>query len=332
MFLDELGNQPWLDDQRRRWPDFLFHVTDIQNAVSILKYGYLLSRTGAQHRNLMRNDNASPEIIKHTAGDIRNSARMYFRPRVPTTYNNEGIRPIGDRVRDAHCPIPISFVFDSRAVLSRANTSFSDGSLARRRPDGEATIGTTAVFLRSIPFDQVYHDGAILEDKDQIIFRRQAEVIVPNELPLSGYLRTVFTRSPAELETLIEMLGRDSSETLTHIRHLIRVNTKNPLFHRYWTFVERATIHGSTLRLEFNPSTLTPGPFSLLLSILPLGSEAPMSTFSDSAFMAHGIVSFSLPQTGSHEPFRVRVMLDGCLAFERAFDAKTGGLINPVKS
>jgi hypothetical protein len=65
-FFDELGQQPWLGDERRRWPDFLFHITDVRNAASILHMGRLLSRARAIEARVMANDQADPGIIQST--------------------------------------------------------------------------------------------------------------------------------------------------------------------------------------------------------------------------------------------------------------------------
>jgi hypothetical protein len=67
-----LGTRGW-------WPRFLYHFTDVGNAASILRSGYLYSRSISQHRNLMLNDNANPEVILRTPY-ARDYVRLYFRP------------------------------------------------------------------------------------------------------------------------------------------------------------------------------------------------------------------------------------------------------------
>lgn len=128
-FLDRLKKEAWLGTNSW-WPGYLFHFTDIQNAVSILKEGALINRNEAQARGLMITDNASPEIIANTADELKNYVRLYFRPRTPTQASNEGFRPPQQRDYNAHCPVPVYFIFDSKDVLARPDVCFTAGSLA----------------------------------------------------------------------------------------------------------------------------------------------------------------------------------------------------------
>src|SRR5947207_5981421 len=105
--LAELKQQSWLGAARRWWLDFLFFYTDIQNVASILKSGVLMSRARAESTYSNFTDSANPEIIEQTEDRWKDHVRFYFRPRTPTLFNNEGFRPIGRRIRDAHCPIPV---------------------------------------------------------------------------------------------------------------------------------------------------------------------------------------------------------------------------------
>ena len=43
-FIDNLANESWLGSVRSRWAKYLFHYTDIRNAVEILKNEKLLCR------------------------------------------------------------------------------------------------------------------------------------------------------------------------------------------------------------------------------------------------------------------------------------------------
>lgn len=317
VFLDELKREPWLDYGRRYWPDYLFHVTNIDNAVSILKKGAFVSRNLAKELDIMRHDNASPGIIEQTEEDVRDNVRLYFRPRVPTSHNNEGIRPRRQRDRGSHCPVPVAFVLHSRRVLTLNDTRFTDGSLARHTSGRRARIGYDLAFLKSIPFDRVYHDEPFsAEEKEEIIFRRQSEVIVPTELSLEGSLFGVFTRSVAELETLLNTLKQDSPVAYLKYRPHIRVNTRGSLFHRKWTYLERISLIGGMLQLEFNPSTLTPGPFELRIAIQSVGPVGPIHTVSDERFMARGTFSRFIPEVKELASCRICIELDDSLIFD----------------
>ena len=109
----QLGNLEW-------WPQYVYHFTDIQNAACILNDGILYSRAEPDRQNCMVVDNASPEIIAQTRPEYTRFVRLYFRPRTPTQFRNEGIRPKDKRELGAHCPVPIYFCFDSLDILSSA--------------------------------------------------------------------------------------------------------------------------------------------------------------------------------------------------------------------
>src|SRR5665213_3437916 len=74
---------------RNWWPTFLFHFTDIQNAVGILTDGKLLARS----KGAITTDIASKQVIDHTDSEWKDYVRFYLRPRTPTQYKNEGFRP-----------------------------------------------------------------------------------------------------------------------------------------------------------------------------------------------------------------------------------------------
>lgn len=154
--LSNLKKADWLGTARRWWPDFLFHVTDIQNAVSVLRMAALLSRHEAENLDVMTTDNASPGVIARTDEKWRDYVRLYFRPRTPTQYRNEGIRPTNRIELNAHCPVPIFFLFDSFSILSRDDSRFSYGNLARKTPRFTVARHT----LRTSPFNpSITKDG-----------------------------------------------------------------------------------------------------------------------------------------------------------------------------
>ena len=95
----------WLDDLRghvtRRekqlkkqgrawWPRFVYHYTNVSNAINILNTGVLYSRAGAQARGLMVNENANPEIIAGTNQEHLDFVRLYF-----STENAHSVRQRG---------------------------------------------------------------------------------------------------------------------------------------------------------------------------------------------------------------------------------------------
>jgi hypothetical protein len=182
--------------------------------------------------------------------------RLYFRPKTPMQYVNEGVRPAVWVENGAHCPVPVIMLFDAMSILGRESTEFSDGNLRM----GRATVGADADFFEKIPFDLVYHDGAIgdNEDKRSIIFHRHAEVIVPDELDLEP-LRYVVCRSQAEQETLLHLLGEEGRE-----KWAARTIMKANLNYRRWNFVEQVDlVEAGIVAFRFNRSERGPGPFRI---------------------------------------------------------------------
>lgn len=152
-FMRQLPSQLGLSGGRASWPNFLFHTTDLENAVGILKSGVLYSRNHVMSLGSIVVDSAHQEIIGQTDAFARSCARFYFRPRTPTNFHTEGFRPNPDPRVESH-GIIVMFVFDAVEVLTRPGTIFTDGNAAHRH----SRRGIDAAFLRTIPFDMVYHD------------------------------------------------------------------------------------------------------------------------------------------------------------------------------
>ena len=306
-FLDGLKNEAWLDSARRWWPGYLFHFTNIQNAVSVLREDALLSRNEAQSRRLMATDNASPEIIGNTADEWKDYVRLYFRPRTPTQYRNEGFKPSQQRYHTAHCPVPIYFIFDSKSVLSRPDARFTDGTLAA---NSTPKILSKAADLEQIPFESVYHNSALSEaEKRNIVFHRQAEVIVPHRLAL-GALRYIVCRSQAEQETFLHLLPQNAR---MRWRNRIRIDSdRTPVFFKRWAYVESANLSSSRLTFHFNESSETPGPFNAEAYIHHTISPRKFN-WQNASFTANKTLNLKLPSDISD--YFVFLTLDGHLAF-----------------
>ncbi len=218
--LESLEQQPWLGKARQWWPKYVFRVDNVVAVSKILKSGRLLSRALASREGLIGEDSASPTVIAATADRWKEYARLYFRPRTPTQHESEGFRPTtAFRLGGAHCPAPVVMLFDARDILTRAETVFSDGNLA-----ANPSTGNTASFLKSIPFEKVYHDRWLDDsNKRSIIYHRNAEVIFPNELDLLG-LQYIGCRTQAEYETLLYLLPPPARKQWSSIIGLGLVN------------------------------------------------------------------------------------------------------------
>jgi hypothetical protein len=251
-----------LPQYRAWWPKYVYHFTNVTNAVNILRSGQLLSRDAAVRAKLMVSDNASAAVIRSTAPAHLALARMYFRPRTPTQFHNEGIRPRAQRTYlDAHCAMPVFFFFDFVSVLSADESSFSDGGIA----SGRAWIRNDEASFRSIPFDEVYSDGGMGNRVADLTFRRHAEILVRDGLRLSPHLKSVCCRSSAERQTLLHLLQNASTNLRGTWEPLVRVAT-DPIFERRATFVETVGAIGNSVRFTFNPASRFSGPFEVRFS------------------------------------------------------------------
>ncbi|TDW11825.1 uncharacterized protein DUF4433 [Breznakia blatticola] len=216
----------YLPESKRWWVKYLYHFSNIDNIVSILKCGNLYSRDYCKENQLMINENASEEVISNTDQEVTKYVRLYFRPKTPTQYINEGFKPISCRqFTGAHIPVPIFLVFRSLNVLAQENVRFSGTSLATK----EMYLQSTLEEFKRIDFEKVYHDGAINpdEDKNQIKKHRHAEVVVPHRLSLD-YLDYIWCRSDADYTTLVNFLKDE--KILDRYKNKIAINNSFELF------------------------------------------------------------------------------------------------------
>jgi len=252
-------------------------------------------------------DNASPQIVAATHEYVKGCVRLYFRPKTPTEYRSEGMRPKGQRELGAHCPMPVFFLFNSDQLLTREDCRFSNGNLAAFG----TPLFSTAAELAALDFKRIYHVGQIPNQDRTIIHRRNAEAIIEKELDLSS-LEYIFCRSPAEKETLRHLLPAAIS---SRWNKKILVESKSDLFHRKWTFVETVELSSSQLTLHFSPDTWTPGPFDLEIQTLDLIASRPYHHKERTT--VSGIRRFRFAREFNH--FEVKVELDGDLAYQNQY-------------
>ena len=257
-FIAKQRNSLYLSSKRKNWwPKYLYHYSDVNNIVSILESNHLYSRKLALEKGLLKVDIASSGIISNTRNRIKSFVRLYFRPKTPTQYRNEGIRPISQRELDSHCPVPIYLIFDSEHLLSLPESKFSKGNLAIFGKSFTDDLSK----LFDFPFDLIYHDTSVYDEdeKRKVVAHRNAEVIIPNSLNLN-YLKHIVCRSSAEKDTLLNLLSDDSYQAW---KSKITIDTKNYFFWKKWTYVEEVILSSSYLILQFPPDSKSPGPFKL---------------------------------------------------------------------
>lgn len=316
-FLLRLARLDWIRrSDRRWWPQFLFHYTDIQNAVSIIIDGFLYCRAFAEDNNKLHVNSGSASVLNGTYAKYKNCVRLYFRPKTPTQFYAEGIKSrqflSTSRFPDAHCPIMVFFLFNASDVLTKLDCEYSDGNLGSPR----ARCRSNAIDLEMLPWKNIYHQGPIdrsRSDEIDVVFHRNAEVIVPNELSLES-LKYIYCRSTAEKETLVNLLPNSISDAYAS---KIVSTTRNLLFFRQHTFVESVRLSNESAVFSFSPETKSPGPFQLLLEVHRL--NLPTIRLEQEDFNVNANSPFVVRYRNQISKYRIRLTLDGHIAFENTY-------------
>ena len=310
-FLAGLEKQTWLrGGERDWWPKFVFHYTDLLNAVSVLRDDCLFSRSLAEQQGKLVVSSGSRSELARTDSAITNCVRLYFRPRTPTQFYAEGIRSRDSlsrsRYPDAHCPVPVFFLFDSTAILTRGDCKFSDGGLN----SPSYRILSTAAELALLPWKEIYHNSWV-NYTPVIAHRRNAEVIVPDRLDL-GALRFIYCRSAAEKETLLSLLP---SRVRHRYQRVILATSRTTLFEKRHTFVEEVRLSSRSARFTFSPDTKSPGPFHLRVE---LDDQSGHRYYSEEReFQANGSLSLNIP--GSMSEYSICLRLDEHVAYRNSY-------------
>jgi hypothetical protein len=250
-------------------------------------------------------------VIGNSPQWIKDYVRLYFRPRTPTEYHSEGFRPQGALSMGAHRPMPIVLAFDSVPILISDGTRFTAGNAA----SPSALSGDTVEFLRTIPFERVYHAGAIKQaEKSDVIFRRCAEVLVPTQLGLD-HVRSVLCRTQAEHETLLDLLSDDAKTKFAS-----RIGISDRVHYKQWTFVESVAMTQELVTIRFNPWSATSEPFLVRVEFRSLDTDVLRGQWEQPNFRANVAQAVDIKPLGLNA-YRVKLTLDGRLAYSGVFGA-----------
>ena len=227
-FVEELEAEPWLGRQRANWPSTIYHYTDVRNAAQILGDGRLRSRKRCVEDGIEFVSAGHSDIVEQSS-NTHEFVRLYFRPQTPTQYRCEGHQP-RDTQGSAHCPVPVFFLFDSKRLLTAEGCEYTNGNFA----SWGSERGGTAAFLQNLNFKLIYHTTWFRpEDRNEVIFSRNAEVLFPEELELDG-LREIVCRTGAERETLLSILPATADPWRERIR---QERQGERLFERRWAYI-----------------------------------------------------------------------------------------------
>ena len=314
--LSELRNSKALvglnRDKKKVWTSFCFHFTNLNNAVSILQNGMLVSRNKALESGIMENENASTDVINQTDEEWKQYVRLYFRPRTPTQYNNEGFRSKSNLgALQAHCPFPVFFLFDLERTLQKPNCYFTKNSLAK---SGMHELLQTPQQFSELPFSKIYHEGPFeSHERDEIVACRHAEIVALDELKLDEALKFIIVRSQSEKNTLLSLLGPTETEMYAA---KVRVDNKQIMFFSLWTYVSKSELSSDKVILTFN-NGLGDKTFDLKIKMTDLQSgvtKEVVLTNHNCDGIFKGKIGMPLME------YRIEVYLDDNLAFADFYD------------
>ncbi len=207
----------------------------------------------------------------------------------------------------AHCPVPVFLLFDSVEVLTRADSSFSDGSLR-----WGCKLYSTAEDLTGLPWKLIYHNTRHQPSRRDITYHRNAEVVVPRRLELDA-LRYIICRSQAEKDTLLHLLPPDV--WLKYHRKILATRRISLYYCRH-TFVKTARLSSQKAIFEFSPDTTSSGPFHLRVEFRPATGH-PM-LYDRDQYLANAKLRLRLPRPLPQ--YDVTLKLDKSLAYAGRYE------------
>jgi len=283
--LVHLRREPWLAG-RVWWTYFLFHCVDMEDAVDILKNGFI------------------PPVM--TDGRRRDGhTHLNFRPRTPELWHKEGIKPTAKRARD-DIPRPVYLLFDLESILCEPESRFSAGEPGFTRK----TFATSNAF-EELPFEQIYHDAVPRPDaREEILMARRAQVLVPNGLTLET-LQMIWCRSEAEADTLRALLP---AEVRRRCATQMTGRADFNLFHRRGAYVEQVMLgaRSAAVRLFVGAE---PAPMTLRAEVTPQ-QGAPRSVEWADVLLPDSLTLDILPADTPEQPYTLTITLDGTLAYK----------------
>ena len=298
------GAQNW-------WTKSLFHFTDINNAISILNKEVLYSRDKANSLSIMKNDNANDEVIGITDSEYKKYVRLYFAPLTPTQYNSEGIKPKELIKNNAHCPIPVMFVFDFVKIFMHEGVKFTDGNLATN-----PIIYDDIQDLLKLDFNLIYHRSWFYpEERDKIVNARHSEVLVKNELVLYDNLRVVIVRSEAEKESLLYQLSPKIREKYIS---KIFIQPQTGIFRNDWLYINKVFLLNNKIYIDWHICSnieICKNKYTLKIIAKTPDNSIVKTLIKPNWHPMSNLQKINLPQDLINKVFRLEVYIDNIRAY-----------------
>lgn len=239
------------------WPNYLYHYTDINHAVSIIEKGWIYGRSVAKQNHLIKTDAASQNVLSVTSSEVKQCGRLYMRPLTPTQFYCEGYKPRNVRhedYKDVNCPVPIFFLFDAVKTLEYPGVYFVERGAAGYQTE-KWKSGTDS--FASLNFNYIFHKGPT--SIGEIFKQRRTEVLRAGGIPLSGLLRRIVCRTPAEMQTILCLIQTRCPQFYSYYKQLITLATPDTVFNMFF----QHGIHLRTIKatkegvfIEFNEPRL----------------------------------------------------------------------------
>ena len=235
------------------WPRFAFHYTDVTNAVSILSSGYLYSRAEATKNDVMKNDNASSQVIGITRSEVISKVRLYYRPLIPTQYYTEGYKHQSLRYKDdlnANVPVPIFLLFYLEKVLRLPGVQFSQETQAKK----ESVFLSGIEEFSKLDFDKIYDNdySTIQETKPY----RQAEINHTNAMDISSCISCILCRNNLDRMTILNLLRDENYVAFARYKDIIKTFNNN-IFFNNGIFISDCSYYENTISILFADSYYT---------------------------------------------------------------------------
>ncbi len=185
--------------------DGFIHTTDFTNFISIMDKGYIYSRHKVENENLINIDSANKTVINNTSKYVQKNVRFYYRPKTPTHYRNEGIRPGNPQ---HHMPIPVMLVA-GRDIYNYKDMFYTDGNAGSSTSKKTDKVQNVYRYNLDRIFSQGDYSYLTYEEKKETTRQRNAELLVPDEVSIKDINKIIF-RSNADLKMAKILFGNDS--------------------------------------------------------------------------------------------------------------------------
>lgn len=239
------------------WPSYLYHFTDINHAVSIIEKGWIYGRKTAKQAHLTKTDAASQNVLDVTSETVKQCGRLYMRPLTPTQFYSEGYKPKSVRhesYKDANCPVPVFFLFDTVKTLEYPEIFFVEKGAAGYNTE---MWKSGADAFSKLKFDLIFHNAPTRNP--EILKQRRTEVLREGGIPLNGLLRRIVCRTPAEMQTLLALIQSRCPQQYDVYKSIITyasADTAPNMFMLHGIYVKTVCATSEKVLLHFNEPRL----------------------------------------------------------------------------